>query len=98
MQTTGIRRLVDSLGRIVLPREIRRSLFIREGDHLEIFTGDKCVILKKVDTRKNVSDIVRDLLDYIDDDGRLSGNTALGKHVKELVAEIEKALDSVEDA
>jgi len=92
MSTTGIRRQVDDLGRIVLPKEIRRSLFIREGDHLDIYTGDKCIILRKVDTRKNVADIVRDLRDYMDNDGRLSSNAALSQKIKELEAEVEKVL------
>ena len=44
MKATGIVRRVDDLGRIVIPKEIRRSLKIREGDPLEIFLGDdNCV-------------------------------------------------------
>lgn len=39
MQTTNIIRRVDDLGRVVIPREIRRTLGIREGEALEIFTG-----------------------------------------------------------
>ena len=48
MKATGIVRRIDDLGRIVIPKEIRRSFRIREGDPLEIFTdaeGD--VIIKK---------------------------------------------------
>ena len=48
MKATGIVRRIDDLGRIVIPKEIRRTLRIREGDPLEIFTGnDGEVILKK---------------------------------------------------
>ena len=46
--STGIRRRVDELGRIVIPKEIRRTLRIKEGDPLEIFTDKEGeVILKK---------------------------------------------------
>lgn len=38
MKATGIVRRIDDLGRIVIPKEIRRSFRIREGDPLEIFT------------------------------------------------------------
>lgn len=38
MKATGIVRRIDDLGRVVIPKEIRRSLNIREGDPLEIFT------------------------------------------------------------
>ena len=48
MKATGIVRRVDDLGRIVIPKEIRRTLRLREGDPLEIFTGsDNDVIFKK---------------------------------------------------
>lgn len=47
MKATGIVRRVDDLGRVVIPKEIRRALTIRENDALEIFTEDGCVIFKK---------------------------------------------------
>ena len=48
MKATGIVRRIDELGRVVVPKEIRRTLRIREGDPLEIFTNrDGEVILKK---------------------------------------------------
>lgn len=48
MKATGIVRRIDDLGRIVIPKEIRRTLRIREGDPLEIFTAREGeVILKK---------------------------------------------------
>ena len=41
MKATGIVRRIDDLGRVVIPKEIRRSLKIHEGDPLEIFTNPK---------------------------------------------------------
>ena len=47
-KATGIIRRIDDLGRVVIPKEIRKSLRIREGDSLEIFTHkDGEIILKK---------------------------------------------------
>lgn len=48
MKATGITRRIDDLGRLVIPREIRRSLRIREGDAFDLFIGeDGEVIYKK---------------------------------------------------
>lgn len=48
MKATGIVRRIDDLGRVVIPKEIRRTLRIREGDPLEIYTdSDGEVIFKK---------------------------------------------------
>ncbi|MGI6551920.1 MAG: stage V sporulation T C-terminal domain-containing protein [Bacillota bacterium] len=48
MKATGVVRRIDDLGRVVIPKEIRRTLRIREGEPLEIFTDrDGEVILKK---------------------------------------------------
>lgn len=47
MKATGIVRRIDDLGRIVIPKEIRRNLRIREGDPLELYTDGGCVCFKK---------------------------------------------------
>ena len=47
MKATGIVRRIDDLGRIVVPKEIRRTLRIREGDPLEIYTGREGEIMLK---------------------------------------------------
>lgn len=48
MKATGIVRRIDDLGRVVIPKEIRRTMRIREGDPLEIFTSpDGDVVFKK---------------------------------------------------
>jgi len=48
MKATGIVRRIDDLGRVVIPKEIRRTMRIRDGDPLEIYTaGDGEVIFKK---------------------------------------------------
>ena len=46
MKATGVVRRIDDLGRVVIPKEIRRTMRIREGDSLEIFvnqSGEVCI-------------------------------------------------------
>lgn len=58
MKATGIVRRIDDLGRVVIPKEIRRTLRIREGDPLEIFLGwDGGIILKKYSWLNNVYEV-----------------------------------------
>ena len=47
MKATGIVRRVDDLGRVVIPKEIRRTCHIKEGDPLEIFLENGAVVFKK---------------------------------------------------
>lgn len=47
MKSTGIVRKIDSLGRMVLPSELRANFNLKEGDSLEIFTNNDMIVLKK---------------------------------------------------
>ena len=47
MKATGIIRRIDDLGRVVIPKEIRRNLHLKEGDPLELFTEDGAVVFRK---------------------------------------------------
>lgn len=47
MKATGMVKQIDEMGRIVIPREIKRSMGIQDRDHLEIFVEDNKIILKK---------------------------------------------------
>lgn len=54
MKATGIIRRIDDLGRVVIPKEIRRTVRIREGDPLEIFVENGAVIFKKYQAMGNL--------------------------------------------
>lgn len=61
MKATGIVRRIDDLGRVVIPKEIRRTLRIREGDPLEIFTDrEGGVILKKYSPIGELGDFAKE--------------------------------------
>jgi stage V sporulation protein T len=47
MKATGIVRRIDDLGRIVIPKEVRRACHIKEGDPLEVFLENGAVVFKK---------------------------------------------------
>lgn len=75
MKATGIVRRIDDLGRIVIPKEIRRTLRIRERDALEIFTDrDGEVILKKYSPIANLEDFAQEYTDSLFDS---TGHVAL---------------------
>lgn len=60
MKATGIIRRIDDLGRVVIPKEIRRTLHIKEGDPLEIFLDDQNgVVFRKYSLLNMNDDILR---------------------------------------
>ena len=61
MKATGIVRRIDELGRIVIPKEIRRTLRIQESDPMEIYMGDDgCIQLKKYSSVGGLKDVAED--------------------------------------
>lgn len=68
MKATGIVRRIDDLGRVVIPKEIRRTLRIREGDPLEIFVDREGeVILKKYSPISELGDFAKEYADALYD-------------------------------
>ena len=66
MKATGIVRRIDELGRVVIPKEIRRTQRIRRGDPLEIFTtGDGEVIFKKYSPMGEVNTLAAQLAEVL---------------------------------
>jgi AbrB family transcriptional regulator, stage V sporulation protein T len=75
VKATGIVRRIDDLGRVVIPKEIRRTLRIREGDPLEIFTDREGeVILKKYSPIGELSEFAKE---YAESLNSSLGHTAL---------------------
>ena len=61
MKATGIVRRIDDLGRVVVPKEIRRTMRIREGQAMEIFTGREGeLVLKKYSPLEEMTDCAAD--------------------------------------
>lgn len=66
VKATGVVRRIDDLGRIVIPKELRRTMRIKEGDSLEIFIdgGDR-IILKKYSPVQNVNEFIYEFVESI---------------------------------
>ena len=74
MKATGIVRRVDDLGRVVIPKEIRRTLRIREGDPLEIYTEkDGGVIFRKYSPMGDLQEFASQMCESI---GSVTGHIA----------------------
>lgn len=84
MRATGIVRRIDDLGRVVIPKEIRRTLRIREGDPLEIFTDREGeVILKKYSP---ISELGEFAVEYAESLYEILGTPALISDRDEMLA------------
>lgn len=108
MKATGIVRRIDDLGRVVIPKEIRRTLRIREGDPLEIFTDrDGEIILKKYspigelgafakEYAESLSQTVGHITCIVDKDQiiAVSGGTKKDFFEKHISAAMEKCINS----
>ena len=57
MKTTGVVRRIDELGRIVIPKEIRKNLRIKNGDNLEILVDGENITLRKYSQIENLTDM-----------------------------------------
>ena len=75
MKATGIVRRIDDLGRVVIPKEIRRTMRIREGDPLEIYTDrDGSVIFKKYSLMGGLTEFAGQLCETLN---RTTGRAAV---------------------
>ena len=84
MKATGIVRRIDDLGRVVVPKEIRRVLRIREGDPLEIYTGNTGeVILKKYSPINELSQFAGE---YAETVSKILGGTIIVSDTDHVIA------------
>ena len=97
MKATGIIRRIDDLGRIVIPRDIRREMRIREGDPLEIFVdkNEGLVCFQKYDIEKNYLTELKRLSDSIEEHFWSPENADNLKIVNTAIHEIELQLEAI---
>ena len=91
MKVTGIIRRIDDLGRVVIPKEIRRTMNIREGDPLEIFLEGDGVVFKKYlpNCRDSLATALRNAAEYYDD---YEDNRAIARQLEKIAKEVDALL------
>ncbi len=65
MICTGVIRRIDELGRIVIPKEIRKTLYIKNGDSLEIHVEKESIILKKYSELSGVNELIKKIVNEL---------------------------------
>ena len=94
MKATGILRRIDELGRVVIPKEIRKTMKMREGEELEIFTTDEEVVLKKYSELSSLETFCRSLVHAI---GKVTGKTVAVTDGDKVIASAGKGAPAVGD-
>lgn len=91
MKATGIVRRIDDLGRVVIPKEIRRTMNIREGDPLEIFLEDGRLVFQKYSPnyRDDLMAAFQNAADYYD---IYEDNQVLAGQLKRIAKEVDVLL------
>ncbi len=96
MKATGIVRRLDDLGRLVIPKEIRKQFRMKEGDSIEFFIDNGHIIIQKHDTMsKHIEDILimcdtlyaiyQDKVFFLIDDTLLKSNQKVREHFVDIV-------------
>lgn len=94
IRQTGIIRRIDDLGRLVIPREIRNVLRIRENDSLEMFVRDNAVVLVKYSARKPVLETLDVLQELVQKDLNLKCGWELLARIREMSVMLNQEMES----
>ena len=86
MKATGVVRRLDDLGRLCLPKEIRRTLHISPGDPIEFFVDDNSIILRRYDSYGDM----QQLLDNMERNIRLSDTLIPGEQLYKLLDKLKE--------
>lgn len=90
MKATGIIRRMDDLGRIVIPKEIRRTMGVREGDPLEMFVDTETGGLVLVPYKNGLPAKIRSIADNLNTIGRTPEEWEISKELNEIAKKLEK--------
>lgn len=92
MKATGIVRRVDELGRVVIPKELRRTMSIEEGDSLEIYVDGASIVLRKFLNEQGIKDSLDVIDKTVQENGWKLGAERTG-NLRRLINEMKTILD-----
>lgn len=90
MKATGIVRRIDDLGRVVIPKEIRRSIGISEGDPLELYVDTESNGIVFVPYHSEASSKLKGIAENLSTMGQTPEHWAIAEEIKKLVKKLEK--------
>ena len=90
MRATGIVRRIDDLGRVVIPKEICRSMGIREGDPLEMFVDTESGGLVLMTYHSEASDKINAIAENLNTMGATPEHWAIAQELKKIAKKLEK--------
>ena len=90
MKATGIVRRLDDLGRIVIPKEIRRTMGVYEGSPLEMFVDEESGGLTLVPYRSEASSRIKGIAETLDTMGQTPEHWEIAKELKVIAKRLEK--------
>ena len=90
MRATGIVRRIDDLGRIVIPKEIRRSMGITEGDPLELYVDTESNGIVFVPYHNEVSSKLKGIAENLSTMGQTPEQWAIAEEVRKIAKKLEK--------
>ena len=90
MKATGIVRRIDDLGRVVIPREIRRTIGIKEGDALEIFVDKESCGLMLVPYFSEAPDKIRAIAESLNTMGGNPEEWKIAEELKKIAEKLKK--------
>lgn len=89
MKSTGIIRRIDDLGRVVIPKEIRRTLMIREGDPLEIFVLNGMVCYQKYIPQNDYIEVINGIISNVINDDDIENRAEVVTKLKYAISALE---------
>ena len=90
MRATGIVRRIDDLGRVVIPKEIRRSMGVREGDPVEMFVDNESGGLVLVPYHSEASDKINAIAENLNTIGATPEHWKIAEELKKIAKKLEK--------
>ena len=85
MKSTGIIRRIDDLGRVVIPKEVRRILNLQEGDPMELFVADEMLCLQKYYAEDGYIERIKNLIASLNEDSYMENSAEIKSKLNEIL-------------